>query len=149
MSLLVTSFAVANVNAQSGNVQRERTPSLTTAVDSTGAPVVMAMAGPILEVQYHDIDFRETGQVYVSRSKTITPPANWQRVFVSVAGWDLSYGHEVYEQALTSHVAALAGVKTTGSTVEVVAVALIREPTSSPGRKWAGRVKVQAVFLGR
>lgn len=120
------------------------------AIDSGGAPSEkLSLSGPVLEVQYHELPFREIGQIYVTKSKTITPPAGWQQVFVSTASWDLSYGHDTYEQALVSHAAASAGVRLTGTTLEVLATALMREPTGNPNRKWEARVRIQAVFLGR
>ena len=122
------------------------TGNLVSAIDEKGIEI-SALSGSIMQIQHHSLSFRETGQSFVSKRKTITPPSGWRRVSVSVSEWNLSYGHDVYERALVSHMAALAGVSLSGTTLEVIATALVREPTSAAGRKWAGSVGIQAIFM--
>jgi hypothetical protein len=126
----------------------EKRPKLDWSIENTGETFATKAAGNILEIQYHRLTFKETGQSYVTKAKTISPPSGWRRMSVSVADYDLSYGHATYEKALVAHVAAMAGARLSGSTLEVTATALIREPTSVPVRKWAGDVNVQAIFIG-
>ena len=90
---------------------------------------ISALAGVgVLDIVYHRLDFLE-GQNppnpnWVSRSKTITPPNGWRRVFVSVAQWDFDFYPR--ERPFT-YLGVRAGVRLTGNTLEITAYAICRD----------------------
>ena len=102
----------------------------------SGESVADSFAGlGILSFESHDLDFSESQNPpnpnWVSRSKVITPPWNF----------------DLYprERPLT-YLGVMAGIGVVGSTVQITAYAICRD--SNADDPWRGRVTVRVLFMG-
>lgn len=122
-------------------------PQLESMVSLDGDLATIQAGAGILNIEFHSLDFNE-GQNppnpnWVSRAKTITPPAGWTRVFVSVAQWDFNF---FPRERPISYLGVRAGVRLTGATLEITANAICRDANADD--PWKGRVTIQVIFLG-
>lgn len=124
-------------------------PKLNQAINSKGKTLKAAvLAGMgVIRVELHEFNFNE-GQKppnpnWVTKTKTVTPPAGWRQAYATVAAW----GFDLFpsERPIT-YLGASCGVRLTGSNLEVSASAICRDINFDD--PWKGNITVLLTFLG-
>ena len=124
-------------------VKLQAVPKVDSAISSKNESLTTLVAGQVAQISFHDFNFDEAnGTNWASEEITLTPPAGWQRVAVSVAGSWLYFKNE---NRPLYFVGTNCGVRLDGTTLKLTAYALLRDNNADD--PFAGRVTVKAIFL--
>jgi len=103
------------------------------------------LASGVTDVQFFDFTFNESqanrNPSWVFQQKTVVPPNGWNHVAVCVSEYDFDFYPQ--ERPFT-YLGVDAGVKLTGSTLEVSAGAICRDINCDD--PWRAHVKVMVIF---
>lgn len=121
-------------------------PNIVPAIRLSDGKPLEKLAGNILSIEIHTLEFRESQSPpnpnWVRASKVINIPAGARSAAACLMGWFLRY--QTTDRPMFA-MGAKAGFWLSGSTLEVVAIALCRDRNADDA--WQGDVDVLVIFV--